>query len=441
MTDTNKLYAREFGHYIFMNIIAQIGISFYIIVDTFFISKGLGSMGLTALNLALPVFNLIFGVAMMLGMGGGTKYAVLKAGGNQAGANEVFTNTIYMVGFFSILFVVPGLLFSREIARLLGAGDTVFDLTHTYVRTLICFAPAFLLNTTLGCFVRNDGNPNLSMASSLVGSFSNIILDYVFIFPMGMGIFGAILATGLAPVISIGIMVPYLLKGRQKFRFKLARPEGTNILSVFRLGLPSFVVEMSSGIVIIIYNYIILGLKGDVGVAAYGVVANISVVAIAIFTGIAQGMQPICSKAFGRGHHSSAARIKDYASLLAAMVALLLYGVIFVFAKEIATMFNGQGDPFLQTIAVEGLKLYFIGILFAGLNIVMSNYFVSVEWAWPAHIITLARGIVFLAPLAIGLSALWGIRGTWLAFPVCEGAVLVLSAGLLILHKRRVKNA
>lgn len=441
MTDTNKMYAREFGHYIFMNIIAQIGISFYIIVDTFFISKGLGSMGLTALNLALPGFNLIFGVAMMLGMGGGTKYAVLKAGGDQEGANAVFTNAIYLVAAFSLLFVVPGLLFSRQLTRLLGAGDTVFDITHIYVRTLICFSPAFLLNTVLGCFVRNDGNPNLSMASSLVGSFSNIILDYVFIFPMGMGMFGAILATGLAPVISIVIMTPYLFRGKQKFRLKALKPEMANILSVFRLGIPSFVVEMSSGIVIVIYNYIILGLCGDVGVAAYGVVANISVVAIAIFTGVAQGMQPICSKAFGRGHHTAAARIKDYAGLLTAFVALLLYGVIFAFADQIATMFNSRGDTYLQTIAVEGLKLYFIGILFAGLNIVLSNYFVSVEWAWPAHIITLARGIVFLAPLAIGLSALWGIRGTWLAFPVCEAAVLILSAGFLILHKRRVENA
>ena len=104
MTDINKKYAFEFRKYILMNITAQIGISFYIIVDTFFIAKGLGPMGLTALNLALPIFNLIFGVAMMLGMGGGTRYAVLKAGGNQRGANRVFSVTIYMVVFFSILF-------------------------------------------------------------------------------------------------------------------------------------------------------------------------------------------------------------------------------------------------------------------------------------------------------------------------------------------------
>jgi Na+-driven multidrug efflux pump len=255
---------------------------------------------------------------------------------------------------------------------------------------------------------------------------------------MKMGIFGAILATGLAPVISILVMTPYLLSGRQEFRLDLSWPDGADILSVHRLGFPSFVVEISSGIVIVLYNYIILGLKGDVGVAAYGVIANISVVAIAIFTGIAQGMQPICSKAFGRGHHSSAARIKDYAVGIAFAVAAVLYGVIFVFAKEIATMFNSQDDPYLQVIAVEGLRLYFIGILFAGVNIVLSNYFVSLEWAWPAHIITLARGIVFLAPLAVGLSSLWGIRGTWLAFPVCEVLVMILSVGLLILHKTRL---
>jgi Na+-driven multidrug efflux pump len=116
------------------------------------------------------------------------------------------------------------------------------------------------------------------MTSSLIGSFSNIVLDYIFIFPMKMGIFGAILATGLAPVISVGVMLPSLISGRQSFRLDLSRPDGADILSVHRLGFPSFVVEISSGIVIVLYNYIILGLKGDVGVAAYGVVANISVV-------------------------------------------------------------------------------------------------------------------------------------------------------------------
>lgn len=138
------------------------------------------------------------------------------------------------------------------------------------------------------CFVRNDGNPQLAMAATITGSISNIILDYIFIFPCRMGIFGAVFATGLAPAIGILVMAPHWLKKEKGFHVTATGLNARIAAINLSLGFPSLLGQLSSGIVMIVFNFLILGLTGNTGVAAYGVVANISLVVVSIFTGIAQ---------------------------------------------------------------------------------------------------------------------------------------------------------
>lgn len=213
----NRSVFRDFSKYVSLNILGQMAFSCYTVADTFFVSAKLGANGLTALNLAFPIFCLINGTGLMLGMGGGIRYSIRKSRNEEKQANCIFTNAVYLVIAFAMLFVFAGLFFSGTIVRLLGADDTVFEITNTYLRVMLLFAPAFLTNNLLQCFVRNDGNPSLSMAAMITGSLSNIVLDYIFIFPLNMGIFGAIFATGLAPLISITVLSPYFIKRKNNF--------------------------------------------------------------------------------------------------------------------------------------------------------------------------------------------------------------------------------
>ena len=174
-------------------------------------------------------------------------------------------------------------------------------MTKTYLKTILLFAPAFMANDFLLCFVRNDGSPGLAMTAMLTGSFSNIILDYIFIFPMKMGMFGAVFATGLSPVISIGVLSRHWIARKNNFHFYPEKPDLRLTGTTFSLGIPSLISELASGIVIIVFNFIILGIRGNLGVAAYGVVTNILLVVTFMFTGIAQGMQPIASRSYGSG--------------------------------------------------------------------------------------------------------------------------------------------
>lgn len=427
---------REFARYTSLNVLGMIALSCYILADTFFVSLGLGADGLTALNLAIPVYSFIHGSGLMIGMGGGTRYSILKSQGNHQEADRVFTNVLYLAAVLAALFVAAGLLFAGDLVRLFGGTGAVFTMCRTYLRVILLFAPAFLMNNVLLCFVRNDGAPQLAMAAMIGGSLSNVVLDWVFIFPCGMGIFGAVFATGLAPIISMGILSPHFFRKKNQFRPVPCKPQLRRTARILSSGVPSLVTEVSSGIVIIAFNGLIMGLEGNTGVAAYGVIANLSLVVIAIYTGIAQGIQPILSRSYGTGDRAGLTIILRCAMMTQVVVSLLIYGIVAAFAPQIAAVFNSEGSAALQAIAEQGLRLYFIACPFAGCNVVLSMYFTSTERPLPAHIISLLRGFFLILPLAFLLAWLGQMAGIWLAFPLTEFLVAALAA-LLYLRTRK----
>ncbi len=431
---------REFARYTSLNVLGMIALSCYILADTFFVSLGLGADGLTALNLAIPVYSFIHGSGLMIGMGGGTRYSILKSQGNHQEADRVFTNVLYLAAVLAALFVTAGLLFAGDLVRLFGGTGAVFTMCRTYLRVILLFAPAFLMNNVLLCFVRNDGAPQLAMAAMIGGSLSNVVLDWVFIFPCGMGIFGAVFATGLAPIISMGILSPHFFRKKNQFRPVPCKPQLRRTARILSSGVPSLVTEVSSGIVIIAFNGLIMGLEGNTGVAAYGVIANLSLVVIAIYTGIAQGIQPILSRSYGTGDRAGLTIILRCAMMTQVVVSLLIYGIVAAFAPQIAAVFNSEGSASLQAIAEQGLRLYFIACPFAGCNVVLSMYFTSTERPLPAHIISLLRGFFLILPLAFLLAWLGQMAGIWLAFPLTEFLVAALAVSLYF-HSKKPRAA
>ncbi|CVI72634.1 Multidrug export protein MepA [Clostridiales bacterium CHKCI001] len=431
---------QDFVKYSSLNVLGMIGLSCYILADTFFISKGLGTNGLTALNLAIPIYSFIHGSGLMIGMGGGTKYSIQKSQGKHEAANCIFTNVIKIAALFAVVFVLIGIFFSGDIVTLLGADETVYQMTKTYLQVILLFAPAFLTNNVLLCFVRNDGAPQLSMAAMIGGSLSNVVLDYVFIFPCQMGIFGAVFATGLAPIISMLILSPHFIKKRNQFYLTKCKLEGRMAVGICSSGIPSLITEVSSGIVIIVFNSIILRLEGNVGVAAYGVIANLSLVIVAIYTGIAQGVQPIMSSNYGIGNRRNIQSILRYALVTMLVLSVIVYIGVFLGAGQIAAIFNSEQNELLQTIAVDGLKLYFIACPFAGFNIIISIYFTSTEYPVPANIISILRGFLVIIPMAFLLSSIAQITGVWCAFPATELLVTIVGIIFFIMSKRSRKR-
>lgn len=420
-----------FAKYTSLNVIGMIGMSVYILADTFFVANGVGANGLTALNLALPIFNLVNGTGLMLAMGGATKYNVCKSRGDSHGMDSAFVNTMYAAAFFSAVYMLCGALFSVKIASALGANSEVLQSTAIYLKVIMLFSPAFICNNIAISFVRNDGAPALSTAAMTVGSLSNIVMDYVFVYPLAMGIFGAVLATGFSPCISMLILSSHKIRGKNGFHFRRMAPSFKVIGNVAALGVPSLVTELSVGIVILVFNMIILRLAGNIGVAAYGVISNMSLVVVSVYTGVAQGMQPLSSRAHGEGNFKSARKFFKYACVTAVAGAAVIYPLLACFANPITSVFNSENNATLQQIAVQGLRLYYIATPFLGFNVVLTVFLTSVENPRPAQALSILRGIAVIVPVAFALSAAFGMAGVWCSFPASEFICAVF--GIIVL--------
>ncbi len=418
---------KTFTRYVSLNILGMLGLSCYILADTFFVSKALGSRGLAALNFSISIYSIIHGLGLMIGIGGATRFSILKSQKKGYKANIVYTNCVKIGLLIGALLAITGAFGSEFLAGVLGADSSTLTMSKTYLTTILCFAPFFIMNNILIAFVRNDNNPNLSMIAMLTGSFSNIVLDYIFMFPLKMGIFGAAFATGLAPIISMGILTLHFTRGKNNFRYIKSKISNSSIIDIFRLGLSSFITEVSSAVSLITFNLLILRFEGNIGVASYGIVANIALVGASVFTGIAQGIQPLLSKAYGLKDSLLIKKVMKYALKTSIVIALFVYLVLFLNTDFIVGVFNSEKNMDISQIAKRGLRIYFLGFLFAGINICMTMYLSATEKARTAFIVSLARGCIIIVPLVFLLSSLLKMTGVWLAFVLTEFIVTIMT--------------
>ena len=415
-----------FAKYASLNVISMIGLSFYILADTYYIAKGLGENGLAALNLAIPAFSVVNGIGLMLGIGGATRYAIQKALKKKKECSQIFMNMIVTALVISLFFVCLGIFFSKEISIFLGADSHTLEMTDIYVKIMFLFAPAFIINDIVNAFVKNDGNPRLAMAAMLAGSIFNVIFDYIFIFPMNLGMMGAALATGAAPGMGLLVLSFHFIRKKNSFSFCRPKYQFSILRKSAPLGVPSLVTELSNGIIIIIFNILILGLAGNLGVAAYGIIANISLVMVSVFTGIAQGIQPVLSEAYGKGIESRVRNVLRYGIITTLVLSAVLYVILFFKADAVSMIFNRDANMELQKMAVTGIRIYFAAMPFVGINIILASYFASIEDKIPAQIISIARGFVLIIPFVFILAKLGGLTGIWASFPFAEIVTTVI---------------
>lgn len=183
--------------------------------------------------------------------------------------------------------------------------------------------------------------------------------------------------------------------------------------------------QVSSGLVMIVFNIIILDLKGNTGIAAYGIIANLSLVVTAVYSGLAQGMQPLGSHFYGMGNKPQTRMVLRYAMVTMLVLSGMIYGLIGLFTQPIIGIFNSENNRQLQEIAAMGLRLYFVSSPFIGYNTVLAMFFTSVERAMPAHVLSLLRGFILIIPAAFGFSVLWGMTGVWMVYPLVEAVVML----------------
>lgn len=427
-----KNYLSHFSKHVSANMIGTIGLSLYIFADTYFMSYYAGPMGLTALNIAIPVYGIIYSFAHMIGVGGGTNFSFSSAQGDYKKANEYFSISISYAVLIGIVIATFGFLFSEKLSLLLGANSESIEMTNIYIKTIMSFSPFFILNTTMITFLRYDNNPNLAMFAMLSSSIFNIIGDYVFMEYFHLSVFGAALATGIAPIVSILIFLRHIIKKQGILKFQSINFNVKELFKISRLGISTAVYELSQSLVTLSFNYLILGISGNMGIAAYGIITNVGLIIMSMFNGLQQGMQPLISRAHGVRDYIGEKIYLKYGIVFGIVLSVFVYVISFLNLDGLIRIFNSQNVKILYDLAKTGIIVYFLGFLPHGLNIAIIAYENATNNPRMSFILSLARGTILSLLFAFVLSHYFGMLGIWLSFPLAE----MVTLGLYVVFKK-----
>jgi putative MATE family efflux protein len=427
---------KSFFQYTSLGVLSMIGTSLFILADTFFIANGIGADGIAALNIVLPAVNIFNGLGWMFGVGGATLFSIEKARGNIEEGQADFTLTVVLAVLVSILFSVIMMTFAEPILRFLGAEGHIFEMSASYYTVIMRFAPFFIINNMMITFMRNDNNPKLAMIALLTGGITNIILDYIFIFPLNMGMRGAALATVTSPVVSMFVSTWHLKNHSRQLAFRSFKVKFKKIVRIFAIGFSSFLNEFSSAVVMFLFNIILLQLVGNIAVSAYGIIANMNIVVIAIFTGMGQGFQPLVSMFYGARKTQTVKKVLKYALGTAIAFGILIFAIGFLFPETIVSLFNNEQNQQLVELAVPGLVFYFSSFLFTGVNFAVIYFMSAVGRSRSSLIISLLRGLLLIVPVLFLLANWLGVTGVWLTMTVVEVLTFIVSVYILYTYQK-----
>ena len=416
--------SKVFFHYLVPAVCSTLVTSVYLLVDTLIIGQGVGALGISALNIFMPFFLLFNGIGLLFGIGSGILISSEDGMGNKKKANQYFAT-----GFVSILSIaiILGLIWNyylQPLCVILGANSDTIDLVLEYGKCIMAFAPVFMMSNYFAPIVRNMKNPKLVMCAVLTGSVLNVILDYVFVFPMNMGMFGAALATVIGSVTTVLVLSTHFIKKQNRVKINKETISLNLLAPIFKCGFSSLIMEVASGFVIFIFNIQILKYIGNNGIVVYGIISNCVLVGLALFNGVAQAAQPIIATNFGAGLNTRVKKVLKYALITTTIIGVSLFAVVFLFTGQIIKVFV-QANSEILSVGIPALRLYLSAFCIMNINILISSYFQSVGKEKVAIYISIIRGFLLNIVLAFVLPSVLPATVLWVVVPVSELITLV----------------
>jgi putative MATE family efflux protein len=418
----SKLLVKYFIPTVFGMLVAAV----HITIDGIFIGRGIGSVGVAAVNIVVPFFTVYTAIGLMFGIGGATLISIEFSRNNYKKAREIFTTSTIMVIIISIVMIFITFAFRMELAVLLGANEATMDPVMEYFIVIIFFAPVFMLGNVMNSCVRADGSPKLGMVATVTGAVINGIFDYIAIFVMDWGLTGAAIATGIGNIVSIIILLVYFTGSKSKLAFVKVKFDWRQALQISKIGIPSFISEFGISVVTMYHNIAMMKLAGEKGVAAYGVINYIYPIMMLVFWGLSVSMQPVISYNYGAGLKD---RVKESISMvlkLSIVMGVVSYLLAIVFNEQMIGLFITDSEEVVR-IASRGVLIYFINFIFLGYNMSVIMYYQAIEKPRISTFFTILRGFIVVLSLLYVLPKYLGTDGVWMTIPLTEAIVFIMA--------------
>ncbi|MDY5211680.1 MATE family efflux transporter, partial [Intestinibacter sp.] len=388
---------------------------------------GVGALGISALNIFMPFFLLFNGIGLLFGIGSGILISAEDGMGNKKKANQYF-----ITGFVSILTVAIILCliwnhYLEPLCVILGANSDTINLVLEYGKCIMMFAPVFMMSNYFAPIIRNMKNPKLVMCAVLTGSLLNIVLDYVFVFPMNMGMFGAAAATVIGSATTLLVLSTHFIKKQNRVKINKETISLNLLAPILKCGFSSLIMEVANGFVIFIFNIQILKYIGNNGIVVYGIISNCVLVGLALFNGVAQAAQPIIATNFGAGLNARVKKVLKYAMITTAIIGFSLFAVVFLFTGQVIQVFV-KANAEILAVGIPALRIYLSAFCIMNINILVSSYFQSVGKEKVSIYISIIRGFLLNIVLAFVLPSVLPATILWAVVPLSELITLIFIA-------------
>ena len=399
----------------------------YGVVDMAMVGQYQGPDGSAALAVVAPVWNVIYSLGLLMGIGGSIIFSARRGGQGRKNENQYFTVAVIGSTALAALAWAGLLRFERPILTFFGANENLLELALEYMRPVKAVFPLFLFNQTLAAFLRNDGNPGLATRGVLLGGVFNVFGDYFFVFPCKMGVYGAGLATAIGSAISFFVMLTHFFSPKNTLRLVRVESLFRKLWKITVTGFSSFFIDVAMGILTVLFNRQIMRYSGANALAVYGPIINVGTFVQCCAYSVGQAAQPLISTNYGAG---KGRRIRETLGL--ALWTSAFFGIFWtalsLLCPNLYIRIFMNPTPEILDMAPAIVRTYALSFLLLPFNVFSTYYFQAIMKPAAAFVISVARGLVISGALILLLPGLAGPASLWFAMPITELVVMIYAA-------------
>lgn len=442
MNRSNVMRDQSIGKLLFsFSLPAVVGMlvnSLYNIVSRIFVGQGVGPLALAATTVAFPIMIILMAVSMLFGVGATALISIRLGEQKLAEAERVAGNATVMLILLPAIFALIFLLFTEPILIAFGASANVLPYAKDYVYIIMFGAVFGSISMGMNNFIRAEGNPKMAMNTQLLGAVVNVILNYIFIFKMGMGIKGAAWSTVIAQFVSAVWVLSYFFTSKSLIKIKLntMKLHWPVLLSITAIGFSPFAMQIAFSVQQLILNKTLMSYGGDLALSAVGIMMGLANVLIMPIVGISQGAQPIIGYNYGASQYQRVKETLKLAVIVSTIIAVVGYLILKIWPTEIVSLFGD--DRQLISLTLHAMAIFFIMFPVVGFQVICSNYFQAVGKAREAAILSLSRQVLFFIPLLLILPHFWGIEGVWRTSPIADFLSVMLTATFIYREMKKL---
>ena len=423
------------------SIVMMIFTSIYSVVDGLFVSNFVGKTPFAAINLIMPILIVLGALGFMIGTGGSAIVAKTLGERDTERANHYFSMLVYVTVVGGVLLTALGELLLRPMCVLLGAKGEMLENCVLYGRIVLLALTAFMLQNVFQSFLITAEKARLGLIITVLSGVTNMVLDYVFIALLHWGLTGAALATALSQMVGgVTPFVYFLRENDSLLRLTKTRFDGRILLKTCTNGSSELMSNISASVVTMLYNFQLMSLAGEDGIAAYGVVMYVNFIFAAIFVGSSIGTAPVIGYQYGAQNHAELKNLFRRSLVLMTLSGAGMALLAEALAQPLTQIFVGY-DAGLYAMTLRGFRLYSVSFLITGINIFGSSFFTALNNGVVSAVISFLRTLVFQVVVVLVLPAIFGLDGIWFAITAAELLALAVTILFFVLKRKEYHYA